>query len=90
MKIYRPADAVPGKQPQENASVKKTKNTPLSTFDDPDECRFGLMRLYAIYAHEFTRAYRPGKTPAIFEDEPIGPSLVELCERERQRIATKK
>ena len=55
----------------------------MSAFDDPEQFRLGLAKFNAIYAHEFTREYRRGKTPAIFQDEPIEdkPNLVELFER---------
>ena len=52
----------------------------MTSFDDPEQFRIGLAKFYAIYQHEFTREYRRGKTPAVFEDEPIQTSLVELFE----------
>jgi hypothetical protein len=58
----------------------------MSALDDPEEFRRGLARFNAIYAEEFTRRYRWGKTPAIFEDEPIEASLVELFEWQKKHF----
>jgi hypothetical protein len=54
----------------------------VSVFDDPETFRIGLAKFNALHAHEFTREYRRGKTPAIFQDEPIedAPNLVEMFE----------
>lgn len=59
----------------------------MSAFDDPEQFRIGLAALNAMYAHEWTREFRRGKKPAIFEDEPIEdkPNLVELFEKQLKR-----
>jgi hypothetical protein len=55
----------------------------MSVFDDPEKWRIALAKFNALHAHEFTREFRKGKTPAIFDDEPIedAPNLVEMFER---------
>jgi hypothetical protein len=64
----------------------------MSAFDDREQFRQGLAKFNAIYAHEFTREFRRGKTPAVFEDEPIKdtPNLVELFERQIQTGGARK
>ena len=59
----------------------------MSVLDDPEKLRRGLAKFQALHAHEFTREYRRGKYPPIFEDEPIEdvPNLVEMFESQLKR-----
>jgi hypothetical protein len=60
----------------------------MSVFDDPEKWRIALAKFNALHAHEFTREFRRGKYPPIFQDEPIEdkPNLVEMFEQQKEKL----